>query len=365
MKLTKGVPEEFNPATDAQRWDHLPVIDFSPWYRGSYHDRAVLVAELFEAATTSGFFYLSGHGVPDSCISAAYSASAEFHRQPAQYKEKYAISLSKCHRGWASFDQTSGFQQDGKLIRNYYEAFDLSFEVPANDPRACSGFGLVGPNVWPDLFGFRRDVSAYYDAIYELGRALMSAFELSLDLDPSALLKSVNVPTSQLRLLKYVENDAPCDELNAGISAHSDYECFTILHTSGPGLQVLSYDGHWVEAPPQPNTFLVNIGDCLEALTGGKFKATQHRVINLGQERFSLPFFFSVDYETEVRPLPDFSSDAAISKYPPFQAGEHLWARTIQTFPYLKELHEKGSLSVDFSVAEENPFRRVSIEEMS
>ena len=356
---------EFNPATDAQAWEELPVINFTDWFLGSEPDKAAVAVKLYQAATTSGFFYLADHGIPDHVITGAYQASAAFHNQSSDYKSRYDISLSKVHRGWASVEQTSGFQEDGKVINNFYEAFDLSFDVDAADPRASRGYGLVGPNQWPDLEDFKHQVATYYDAIYDLGRELMSGFELSLELDPGTLLKHVNIPTSQLRLLKYFENDAPRDELNAGISAHSDYECFTILHTSGPGLQLLSYDGHWVEAPPEPGAFVVNIGDCLEAMTGGLFKATQHRVVNLGKERFSLPFFFSMDFETQIKPLPQFSSPDAEHRYPPFCAGEHLWARTIQTFPYLKSRFEAGELPVEFNVAKENPFRRLSVEELA
>ncbi len=358
-------PTNFDPATDAVSWDKLPVVDFSPWFDGSEADKETLVQALYDAATTSGFLYLKGHGVAESVIQNAYRASAEFHSQPALYKANYHIGKSKVHRGWVPLDQTSGFEQDGMVVNNYYEAFDLSFEVDPSDPRASQGYGLVGPNQWPDLPDFQDRVWQYYQAIYAFGRRLMSAFERCLELSPGELLRYVTIPTSQLRLLKYFENDAPSDAENAGISAHSDYECFTMLHTSGPGLQVLSYDGHWVEAPPIAGAFVVNIGDCLEALTGGRFKATQHRVVNLGQERFSLPFFFAVDYETKIKPLSKFSDPVTDAKYPPFCAGEHLWARTIQTFPYLKQRLESGELPVDFEVAEQNPFRRLSVEELA
>jgi isopenicillin N synthase-like dioxygenase len=191
----------------------------------------------------------------------------------------------------------------------------------------------------------------------------MAGFELSLDLKPGTFLDHVTIPTSQLRLLKYFENDAPADELNVGIAAHSDYECFTILNTSGPGLQLMSYEDHWVEAPPVEGAFVVNLGDCLEAWTGGLFKATQHRVINLGKERYSLPLFFSVDFETEIKPLPEFSTQQRRERYPAFKAGEHLWGRTINTFPYLKRQYESGQLVVDFEIPDENPFKRLSLEE--
>ena len=46
------------------------------------------------------------------------------------------------------------------------------------------------------------------------------------------------------------------------------------------GLQVKSAadESSWLDVPPVPNTFVVNLGDCLERCTGGLLRATQHRV---------------------------------------------------------------------------------------
>jgi len=138
------------------------------------------------------------------------------------------------------------------------------------------------------------------------------------------LLSAVTHPTSQLRLMCYRENALPPSELNQGIGAHSDYECFTLLHIGGPGLQLLSADDHWVDAPPMPGAFVLNTGDCMEAWTGGRLKSTQHRVVNLGKERFSLPFFFAVDYATKIAPKGAYAREQALERYPTYIAGEHL-----------------------------------------
>ncbi|MFT4712043.1 MAG: isopenicillin N synthase-like dioxygenase [Candidatus Azotimanducaceae bacterium] len=355
--------QTFDPAKDAQRWDRLPTISFKNWLHGSDNQKQEVAGALYDGATGPGFFYLVDHGIDQSLIDAAYVSSRAFHASTNAYKENYNINKSLIHRGWVSRAETLGYQKDGMTFNNFHESFDLSFDLPADDPSASKGYGLIGPNVWPDLKGFRTNVSRYYDAIHALGRELMAAFETSLALKPGTFLDHVTAPPSQLRLLKYFENDAPIDKQNAGIEAHSDYECFTILNTSGPGLQLMSYDNHWVEAPPVQGTFVVNIGDCLEAWTGGLFKATQHRVLNLGKERYSLPMFFAADYDTEIKPLSPFSTEDSRRRYPPFIAGEHLWGRTIQTFPYLKRKYDAGKFTLDFVPPEENPFKRFSLEE--
>ena len=49
-----------------------------------------------------------------------------------------------------------------------------------------------------------------------------------------------------------------------GAGAHSDYGMLTLLKTDEhPGLQIWS-DGRFVDVPPKPDTFIVNLGDMLE-----------------------------------------------------------------------------------------------------
>lgn len=77
-----------------------------------------------------------------------------------------------------------------------------------------------------------------------------------------------------------------------------------VLQDSVPALEVLNQDGIWIDAPPQPNTFVCNVGQYLEKQTNGKFPATVHRVRNkTGQERYSLPFFLTPDADAELEVL--------------------------------------------------------------
>lgn len=59
----------------------------------------------------------------------------------------------------------------------------------------------------------------------------------------------------------------------------------------------------WIEAPPIKNTFVVNIGDMLDIWTGGKYKATPHRVKNCSdRNRLSAPFFFDPCFDALIEP---------------------------------------------------------------
>lgn len=336
----------------------LPVIDLAPLLdpAAKTEDKRRAAVELGRACEGLGFFYVVNHGVPQFLIDSAYDASRRFHAQPLPEKMKSWIGFSTNHRGYAPPEEN--YVESFPELRQHYETFDLSYEAPANHPDYVSGWRMTGPNAWPELPGFREQVSAYYEAVFELGRKLMVAFELCLQLPAGTLLRDVNTPTSQLRLLHYLENSAPRNETNMGIGAHSDFECFTILHLGGPGLQVMNADDHWVEAPPLPGAFIVNIGDCLEAWTGGRFKSTQHRVVNTGRERYSMPLFFGLDFDAVVQPLPQFRTPEAVAKYPPLVAGEHLMGMTVRSFRYLIDLKRSGHLRLDYEIPHENPFRR-------
>lgn len=77
---------------------------------------------------------------------------------------------------------------------------------------------------------------------------------------------------------------------------HSDSGFITLLTTfSYPGLQVL-IDGVYRSIKPEPECIVVNLGDILARITNFKLKATMHRVLDIGAERFSSPFFFEPKY---------------------------------------------------------------------
>lgn len=187
---------------------------------------------------------------------------------------------------------------------------------------------MQGPNVWPSRAGFKQSVAAYYGEILSLARRMIRLFAAVLDLPTDYFDDMIKHPGAMVRLIHYPPQ--PVSNPDAlGIGAHTDIECFTILcQGSQPALQILNVNGEWIEAPPIPGTFVVNIGDMLARWSNDVLISTVHRVLNVtGEERYSIPFFFGPSYDTTIEPLGTCIKDGEESKYDPITAGDYVYRR--------------------------------------
>jgi isopenicillin N synthase-like dioxygenase len=315
----------------------VPIVDIGGLRSPDRAQREQVAGEIGKAARDVGFFYVTGAGVDGTLFERMLASTKEFFALPVEEKMRSYIGLSTCHRGYVP----AGEEGLATGMPEMKEAFDTALDLPADDPDFLAGNPMLGPNVWPDLPGFAEVVTAYYDAVLGVGHRLLWAFAVALGEDPDTFSRHATKTPSQLRLIHYPYD--PDVEDGEGIGAHTDYECFTLLKPTAPGLEVLNGAGEWIDVPPVPGTFVVNIGDMLELWTNGEFVATSHRVRRVAEERYSFPLFFNVDYHTEVKPLPQFvSRDPKIR--PTLRAGEHLFAQTAQTFAYLRNRVEAGEL---------------------
>jgi isopenicillin N synthase-like dioxygenase len=317
----------------------LPTVSVAGLHAPLLADRERTARELLAAARDAGFLYIVDHGVSAERRDRLVDAARRYFAEPEERKREQYIGLSRAHRGYVPEGEEVfyGGSRDRK------EAFDLSYDLPETDEDVRRGTPMLGANVWPDLPGFRDAVSEYYRDAFELGRTLLRGFALALGLGETFFDGVVTKPPSQLRLIHYPPG-TPDDTV--GIAAHTDYELFTILLATSPGLEVVNGAGEWIDAPPLPGAFVVNIGDMLEILTNGELVATSHRVRRVAEERYSFPLFFCCDYHTVVAPLPPFIGEERPSAYASLVAGEHLFAQTVQTFAYLKERLARGEIAL-------------------
>ena len=334
-------------------YECLPLIDISGIRTGDRRRLRAIADEIGLAARQIGFFRIIGHGIDLTLVEKTYQMAERFFALPDPIKRLYYIGLSTNHRGYVPFTEKGDYPDE--VSRNY-EAFDLGVDLPHDDPDYLAGNRLLGPNVWPDVAGFRQTVSAYYGQISALGRMISAALELHLGLRPGAMTDQMTKPISQLRLLHYVRQNDGVDAKSVNMGAHTDYECLTLLHTRNAGLQVMTAEDHWIDVPVDRRVYVVNIGDMLEAWTNGQLRSTPHRVLNLLPERFSMPYFVAANHDTVIRPFPELVGQDGQEKYEPFKAGDHLERMLMRDFPYLRSQHRTGVSLVLKSV--ENPFEK-------
>jgi isopenicillin N synthase-like dioxygenase len=336
----------------------VPIVDVSGLRSDDPAVRRATAAELARVGHDVGFLYVVGHGIPPETVAGLLDAAERFFALPVEAKQQYYIGKSSNHRGYVprGEERFYGYADDLK------EAFDTALNLPADDPDYLAGNRMLGPNVWPaEVEGFDRQVTAYYTAALELGKALIRGFALGLGIEEDAFSRHVTRPTTQLRLIHYPPIDSLPERERTnvvGIGAHTDYECFTILLPTRPGLQVINGAGEWIEVPPIEGAFVINIGDMLEAWSNGYYVATSHRVRQVTEERYSFPMFFATDYDTVVEPHPELLGAETPPRYPPLSAGEHLVAQTMQTFTYLLNGLEDGSLTLPDGSRGVNEFGR-------
>ncbi|KAL2784795.1 hypothetical protein BJX66DRAFT_329712 [Aspergillus keveii] len=189
---------------------------------------------------------------------------------------------------------------------------------------------------WPDddvLPGLQATYLEYFRECVTLSRKLLRIFALSLGLDEGYFDKFVTYPGCMSRILHYPPQPVPGEE-RVGIEAHTDFECFTILsQDSVPALQVLNSSNQWVTATPIPDTLVVNVGDFMSFWTGGKFRLIVHRVTNLtGENRYSVPFFFGVNYDATVEVLPSCVAEDGKGERRSVKAGQYVRDRLSKSY---------------------------------
>ena len=261
------------------------------------------VAALRDACHGPGFCYLVGHGVPPDLDRAVMDAARAFFALPESERRELAIAKSPHFRGYTVLgDEITR----GK--RDWREQLDAGAEEPAAAirPGDPSWLRLRGPNQWPArLPRMRDDVLAWMHAMDAVGVAILRALALGLgqriDHFDSAVLPRGD---PHLKVIRYPAQDARRDT-GQGVGMHHDSGLVSfVLQDDVGGLQV-DIDGALVDATPRPGTYVMNLGEMLQAATSGYLRATKHRVVSPppGQERISIAYFFHPRLDCVFEPI--------------------------------------------------------------
>lgn len=311
-----------------------PVVDVTPILRPGDPGRAAAVSQIGSALRERGYFYAQNVDVLSaSYITEVYDYSRQLHNLPRSVKEVFAQRDGHGAYSGQDIGQSELAYDPGTVatVRGWDYSrtrFTLTKDGGQGDDSQKAG------NQYPDGSTISPPYVEFMDALYErqniLGHALMGAFAECLGL-PSRTFQDMCIDNAggdfgTIRLLSYPGSSSEAvARANVGISAHTDFEAFTLMHQDAPGLQFIPASGQgWIDAPVRPGEFVVIVGDVLERFTNGVLRSTPHRVVLTPHPRMSIIRFNAVTPETIVSPLPEFVTRDRPAAYTPVTMRKHM-----------------------------------------
>lgn len=293
-------------------FDSIPILDLS--LAQSSPTKPAFLSSLRHALLEVGFLYIkNAPGVDSELIQRVITLGKAFFDLPEQEKLKCEMKNAKSFLGYNKLGmEITRFKTDWR------EQIDLSTPHPIPGPEEPLYRNLLAPNLWPDetaLPGFR---AAYEEYMTKMGK--MSVWFTSLCAEAIGLPANAfdqffdgDAQQHKLKIVKYPDLEELGVQGEAqGVGPHKDsmLTSYLLQASHHRGLQVQNAEGQWIDCPPIDGTFVVAIGQGMEALTQGVCQSTTHRVQSPPRgsgARYSIPFFQGVSYDAsfEAMEVPD------------------------------------------------------------
>ena len=300
----------------------IPVVDLASW-RGSRDDRAALAQEVRSICHEVGFFLVVNHGVDRGFIDAIFEMMQRLFALSVEEKALIDKRRSRHFRGW---ERVGAEHTNNRL--DIREQVDTWSETEARLPDAEPTYlRLLGPNQWladDVLAGFRDLTVEWFARLGALADELMEVMSVGLGLNENHL--DMLFGDERMSLSKFIHYP-PTPPDGAGVNAHHDAGFLTVLAPGPtPGLQVQNGVGEWIPVPVVPDSFVINLGEMLQGMTGNYYVATPHRVITT-ETRYSAGYFHGPSLDTPLTPIglaPEYAEAVAAS---PLHANAGFMAR--------------------------------------
>lgn len=279
-----GVPEAISA---------VPGIDMSDLSNRKHE----ISQQLLQAAEGIGFFYVTGHGLPQANIDAAFAMSAKYNNLPEEIRARHVKDKSNAAYilGWSERRVSAGRLTHGML---------MGFDNPRME------------GLWPteeECPGFKKHMLEFMHKAAKVTDDIMTCFAIGLGLPEDFYKKPMDPNAIDCQTAMYC-NHYPSWERKAYREgtlrriAHTDFEVLTLLfqRQGETGLEVCAgkdttpkeamQSGLWVPCDPIPGAITVNIGDALQYWSDGRLKSTFHRVRmprkdEYQGDRYSLAYF--------------------------------------------------------------------------
>ncbi|KAK3110821.1 hypothetical protein LTR53_014500 [Teratosphaeriaceae sp. CCFEE 6253] len=324
----------------ATSFSTLPIVDLSPLStpNPTPDQLHTLSRTLYDVFATTGFAYLVNTPISATHADVFQLARDFFRLEQADKrrlaKQTFVNSNPNTYRGYFP-------PQPGQADGNLKEGFEIGLAEPLRRSPSTrrqqpqqhrQRFDLAEPNVWPPeptLPGGRAGLERLHGELQRLAASLLSLLATALGKPPEHFAAYLADSLSTLRLLHYPPPPPPPpahpppqtrdangrSDPKLCCTPHTDSGLLTLLHQDPTGgLEVRNARGEWIPAPYLPGSLVVNIGDLLARINGGRLVATVHRVVRsdaedraggggmAGEEgRLSVPFFFEPGEACVVR----------------------------------------------------------------
>ncbi|PNX80890.1 gibberellin 20 oxidase 2-like protein, partial [Trifolium pratense] len=237
--LVEGSKEELN----------VPIIDLEATFNGDDVALASTAEIVREACMKHGFFLVTNHGVDENLINDTYQEFVSLFKLPLSRK------LSAMGSPWGySGAHASRFSTSlpwKEIFTFQYKHYDESetqivdfFTSILGDDHQHAGLVL----------------QKYCEAMKKLSGVILELLAISLGVDREHYKKFFEDAESMMRCNSY----PPCSGLNVGTlgtGPHCDPTSVTLLFQDQVGGLEAFVDNKWLAIRPQPNTYVINIGD--------------------------------------------------------------------------------------------------------
>ncbi|GAB2224095.1 hypothetical protein Droror1_Dr00004842 [Drosera rotundifolia] len=287
----------------------VPLIDLSD------KGEEKVVDLIAKASTEWGIFQVVNHGISSEVIKRLQDAGREFFKLPQTEKEAYARPPdSKVMEGYGTTLQKEVEGKRGWVDHLFHRTWPPS---------------AINYKFWPKNPSYYREANEHYtEGLRTLTNKLFRCFSSGLGLEEDELMEALS--GEDMVYLSKINYYPPCPrpDLALGVAAHTDMCAITILVPSDvSGLQVCR-DGQWYDVKYIPNALIVHIGDQLEVLSNGSYKAVLHRtIVNKEKTRMSWPVFIEPPTEHEVGPHPKLVDQVNPAKYKTKKYGDYAYCK--------------------------------------
>lgn len=308
---------------------NIPSLDLADFLSDDPARKQKFVNEIGKAYEEIGFVSLKNHFLSDDLVDELYKEVKNFFSLPLDIKKKYEIPGLGGQRGYVSFGRETA---KGRTVADLKEFWHFGQE-----PSADANLSEEYPDnvIVEELPDFNSTGMEAYRMLEKTGIYVLRALALYIGLDEFYFDHWANNGNSILRPIHYPPiKEEPKDAVRAG--AHGDINLITLLMgASAGGLQVQRRDGEWIDAIPNEDELVINVGDMLERHTNNKLRSTIHRVVNPPRDqwdtpRFSIPFFMHPRSDMKLNCLPECIDENNPKAYDDITAGEFLHQRLIE-----------------------------------